>query len=847
MDTVDNSRAAAVNHDPSGPVAWPLALTFPERIAVLRSNPRFSWLTEPQADWAQQFLARWRGIPSLDVAPIFQRRLANLGVTESEFMTVVCTPAQVFATLLPPAWARQIERMRSREVIAGETTTPVPFGRSRLTVCQLLDLTVRRVRGYASRLAEECSCLPFSPETTGAFLRRSIEDYLLWVTGCSPPVERTADSRLRASARSPNGVAIPFTGLWRYPVLGRLIVLALERWSVCVCRVLSRLALDWKMLRDSFGQWHPGEIGGFAVGYPDHNGASAVTISFGAGLPLVYTPNGLSLDSTINETLRLLSRSGPVPLCHPLPVLDRGTYGWKLHLHPELVKPQERRDICYQLGAAAAARHILRGSRCSNVDPGRTHDLADSAAHWLPAIDRALGISSQTVLAEDRQDYLLEQLRIADPNDRGDVAEGCRRALRWMVECRTQLQSDAFVDRVASSEHPVLTRPLGAYFRLFHDILHPDALRDALERELILERFQVSTEGARMPTVLLTAEREATRAGSLPVFTAKLGDTALCLGSTSSPSYFAEPWPPQFRRRAVNLHRIDIEREMAVALGLYRYVPLPIRPQKVAAAVISREFASEEWSESRCATANLERFVLSLIHRKAYEEADSIAKGKTVLDWGCNDGYGLEILRLTARKVSGVDISSEMVECAKSRPALAGADIRLYNGLDAPFGDRRFDLVTSFQVIEHVTDMGAYLSAILSALVPDGVALFSTPNAAIRQNAGLRPWNAQHVVEFTWHELSEVLLQWFPAVSVRGLFARGEIDTIERRRIGAHRQNQLARRAGLTAPPLPSTPLTAEHTKMFGTGDLFYACDNLDNALDLLAICRLMSPITETK
>ena len=43
--------------------------------------------------------------------------------------------------------------------------------------------------------------------------------------------------------------------------------------------------------------------------------------------------------------------------------------------------------------------------------------------------------------------------------------------------------------------------------------------------------------------------------------------------------------------------------------------------------------------------STVESYVLYLLHRKAYEHAAEIASGKSLLDWGCNDGYGMELMR----------------------------------------------------------------------------------------------------------------------------------------------------------------------------------------------------------
>lgn len=85
----------------------------------------------------------------------------------------------------------------------------------------------------------------------------------------------------------------------------------------------------------------------------------------------------------------------------------------------------------------------------------------------------------------------------------------------------------------------------------------------------------------------------------------------------------------------------------------------------------------------------------------------------------------------------------------------------------------------SFQVIEHIANAGAYLSEIARVLRSDGVALFTTPNAAIRLDPGMKPWNEFHVREYLAEELSALLRATFPGVAVRGLFAADELYRTE--------------------------------------------------------------------
>src|SRR3990172_6873114 len=67
------------------------------------------------------------------------------------------------------------------------------------------------------------------------------------------------------------------------------------------------------------------------------------------------------------------------------------------------------------------------------------------------------------------------------------------------------------------------------------------------------------------------------------------------------------------------------------------------------------------------APASTEEKVLRLIHNKAYEVASAIAGGASVLDVGCNIGYGTRLLSGAAREAIGIDVSQKALREAKAR------------------------------------------------------------------------------------------------------------------------------------------------------------------------------------
>ncbi len=140
---------------------------------------------------------------------------------------------------------------------------------------------------------------------------------------------------------------------------------------------------------------------------------------------------------------------------------------------------------------------------------------------------------------------------------------------------------------------------------------------------------------------------------------------------------------------------------------------------------------------------------MSLIHRKAYSRAAELARGREVLDLGCNNGAGTALIAQAARRVRGVDVSPRAIASARRKYRSSGIEFHRVDGAAPQFPDRSFDMVTSFQVIEHVLDVAAYLAEVRRVLRPAGIALLTTPNRVIRLDPGMKPWNRFHVTEYT--------------------------------------------------------------------------------------------------
>ena len=138
-----------------------------------------------------------------------------------------------------------------------------------------------------------------------------------------------------------------------------------------------------------------------------------------------------------------------------------------------------------------------------------------------------------------------------------------------------------------------------------------------------------------------------------------------------------------------------------------------------------------------------------------------------VLDAGCGSGYGSAELAKTGASVTGADVSGEAVAYAREHFGAQGIRFVEAPCESLPFEPESFDLVTAFEVIEHLERWRDLLAEANRVLKPGGVLLVSTPNrdyyTESRGEAGPNPF---HVHEFDYPEFGEALNAVFPHVRI---------------------------------------------------------------------------------
>ncbi|MBN1824050.1 MAG: class I SAM-dependent methyltransferase [Endomicrobiales bacterium] len=148
-------------------------------------------------------------------------------------------------------------------------------------------------------------------------------------------------------------------------------------------------------------------------------------------------------------------------------------------------------------------------------------------------------------------------------------------------------------------------------------------------------------------------------------------------------------------------------------------------------------------------------------HLSRYSFVRDIVKGKKVLDIACGTGYGSKMIaEYGASSVDGMDINPANIEYAKDKYRHPCVNFAL-GDICAIGSENKYDVIVSFETIEHVPDYKKALHSIFESAVQGGLLVVSSPNRMVT-SSGLRslegkPYNRHHLREFTCEELSREL------------------------------------------------------------------------------------------
>jgi SAM-dependent methyltransferase len=212
-------------------------------------------------------------------------------------------------------------------------------------------------------------------------------------------------------------------------------------------------------------------------------------------------------------------------------------------------------------------------------------------------------------------------------------------------------------------------------------------------------------------------------------------------------------------------------------------------------------------------------------HLAVYEWIADRCAGLRVADLACGEGYGSEVLARRAAEVIGVDANPAAHDHARLR--YPRPNLRFERGLVEEFSGP-CDAIVFLQTIEHVADPDRLLDRFAVAAP---LAYVSTPNRLTLASPGAdksdNPW---HLREYTVAEYRDLLAPHYSKVEILGLFHARKLRAHEVAiRLGWDRVHRATR----ITKPFYDRFIPAISSRDFTLRD-----DDLDRALDLLAICH---------
>jgi 2-polyprenyl-3-methyl-5-hydroxy-6-metoxy-1,4-benzoquinol methylase len=156
--------------------------------------------------------------------------------------------------------------------------------------------------------------------------------------------------------------------------------------------------------------------------------------------------------------------------------------------------------------------------------------------------------------------------------------------------------------------------------------------------------------------------------------------------------------------------------------------------------------------------------VIEQLVRVEYFAKEGFFKDKRVLDVGCGTGYTCQYLSRFGNPatVTGLEVDQNLVDNLRASNKDDRILFDFYEGKAFPYQKESFDVVTCYEVIEHITHSAQknLLKEMSRVLTSKGVAILSTPNLPVYSPDGIS-LNPEHICEMDSGELDRLCGEYF--------------------------------------------------------------------------------------
>ncbi len=167
---------------------------------------------------------------------------------------------------------------------------------------------------------------------------------------------------------------------------------------------------------------------------------------------------------------------------------------------------------------------------------------------------------------------------------------------------------------------------------------------------------------------------------------------------------------------------------------------------------------NEDYSEMEGGDASIVRRSRLRASKSQVQLIKKYKNGTSLLDMGCGEGFFLFNASKAGYITKGVELSRDAAAYAKRE---FGLDVEAKHFEEAQFPENCFDVVTLWQVLEHVPYPLVTLKEVHRILKPEGLLVVSTPDIGgmPARILGRRWWNVRrlHVNQFTTETLEDIL------------------------------------------------------------------------------------------
>jgi 2-polyprenyl-3-methyl-5-hydroxy-6-metoxy-1,4-benzoquinol methylase len=212
-----------------------------------------------------------------------------------------------------------------------------------------------------------------------------------------------------------------------------------------------------------------------------------------------------------------------------------------------------------------------------------------------------------------------------------------------------------------------------------------------------------------------------------------------------------------------------------LSCGLIFNAVMPSK-QELAAIYTEEYYQSKDSLQYGYTDYRADRDNIAKTARKRLREIEKIKPSGHLLDVGCAFGFFLEVARERGWAVSGVEISEYAARYASRELHL---DVVNHDAESWTYPERSYDVITMWDLIEHLRDPAGTLRKLGLALKDDGILVLSTPDVeSLPARLMKERW-------LGWQLRNEHLHYFSHATLERMLNAAG-LEVVKRCRVGKH-------------------------------------------------------------